>query len=144
MGKDHTHFYMVQGRERASRARGHFGQRCGKRPNSVYLSRSVCGGNAEFIWGHVAFWMLERHLLMPQLARLSRTSEERFCHRVRSHPNAVASMGNERSWWAERGRGPMNSEEELSGGRMLLKGQGISQVRLARIWVVDTRKEAGV
>lgn len=44
MGKDHTHFYRAQGRERASSARGQLGQRSGKWPTSVYLSRNVCGG----------------------------------------------------------------------------------------------------
>lgn len=44
MGKDHTHFYRAQGRERAASARGQLGQRSGKWPSSVCLSGSVCGG----------------------------------------------------------------------------------------------------
>lgn len=50
---------------------------------------------------------------------------------------------NDRLWWAERSRGPVNSEEGLSGGRVL-RGQDGYRVRLARIWVVGTRKEAEV
>lgn len=72
------------------------------------------------------FWVLEGHLL-AQLAGLSRSGLLRndFVTESQEPPKYSCFCGGMiRLWWAERGRGPVNSEEGLSGGRGAAQGAG--------------------